>query len=259
MPRSRLLITLTTAALCAAVVVVAAVASSRGAPALLLPDLVQAPPSDVTVRASGDRVLLGFASAVANAGTGPLTIRASRPSRSAPAMRAVQIVGRAGGGRALRRPGVGVVRYTTSRTHEHWHLLGFDRYTLRRAGSPRAIVADRKTGFCLGDRYPMAGRPLPARPALPPYRTACGLRRPDLLSVTEGISVGYGDDYDAYREGQYLDITGVPDGAYELVHRTNGDGRLLEQRMSNNASCLGVVLARPAGSHVPRLSTRPCD
>ena len=252
--------TFLTAALCAAVVVVAAVASSRGAPALLLPDLVQAPPTDVSIRVSGDRVLLGFASAVANAGAGPLTIRASRQSRSAPAMRAVQVIGRAGGGTALRRPGAGVVRYTKSPTHEHWHLLGFDRYTLRRAGSRQVVVADRKTGFCLGDRYPLAGRPLPARPALPSYRTtACGLGRPDLLQVTEGISVGYGDDYDAYLEGQSLDITGVPDGAYELVHRVNADGRLLEQRMSNNASCLGIVLARPRGERVPRLSTRPCD
>ena len=33
-----------------------------------------------------------------------------------------------------------------------WHLLRFERYELRHAGSRKVLVRDRKTGFCLGDR-----------------------------------------------------------------------------------------------------------
>jgi hypothetical protein len=247
--RGRLLIAGTTAALCAAVVVVAA-GAQRPERALLLPDLVQEAPRDLQLTRSDGRLHLGFASAVRNAGSGPLTIRASRPSRRRVAMSAVQLVRREDGA-LLRRPGAGIVQYTRSPDHAHWHLLRFDRYTLRRPGARRSIVTDRKTGFCLGDRYDaIAGRLEPAEPAQPPYRTTCGLRRPSLLQLTEGISVGYGDDYDAYLEGQYLDVTGLPAGEYELVHRVNADGRLLEERYDNNAACLRVRL--------PSLRTRRC-
>ncbi|HEU0234981.1 MAG TPA: hypothetical protein VFR14_00930, partial [Candidatus Limnocylindrales bacterium] len=44
--------------------------------------------------------------------------------------------------------GVGTLRYVRSPDHRHWHLLGFDRYELRRADSGEAVVADRKSGFC---------------------------------------------------------------------------------------------------------------
>ena len=59
--------------------------------------------------------------------------------------------------------GVGRLRYVHSRDHEHWHLLRFERYELRPAGGGTTRVTDRKTGFCLGDRYRTRGRALPAR------------------------------------------------------------------------------------------------
>ena len=58
-------------------------------------------------------------------------------------------------------PGVGKVRYVVSPDHRHWHLLGFDHYALRRPGSRAPVVRDRKTGFCLGDRYAVPGLRLP--------------------------------------------------------------------------------------------------
>ncbi len=53
------------------------------------------------------------------------------------------------------------MEYAVSSTHQHWHLLHFDRYELRRVGNARKVVRDRKTGFCLGDRY--AVRPVRCR------------------------------------------------------------------------------------------------
>ena len=59
-----------------------------------------------------------------------------------------------------------------------------------------------------------------------------------MLGLQEGISVGYGDDYAANLEGQYLRLTGLAPGRYVLVHRVNADRRLRELDHRNNAASL---------------------
>jgi hypothetical protein len=255
---ARLRLAILTAALCAAVVVLAAGASAGGQrQALLMPDLVQRPPSDVQVSKSDadGSIRLGFDSAVINTGSGPLTIQGRRTEQSQ--MSATQLVRRADG-RQLRRPRVGVLRFAVEDTHRHWHLLRFDRYTLRPAGQRRIIVADRKTGFCLGDRFEAAlARQLPGEPAQPPYTRNCGLGTPELRSITEGISVGYGDDYGAYLEGQFLPLDGLPAGDYDLVHHVNAERLLLEERYDNNVACVRLRITWPNGpTEVPDLRKR---
>src|SRR5215210_7568007 len=120
----------------------------------LLPDLDQVAPYGLEV--SRDRARggyrLGFGSAVNNLGAGPLIISGRRPRTAAPTMTADQLIERTGAPLALVE-GVGGLRYVRSPDHEHWHLLGFERYELGRAGGRARLVTDRKTGFCLGDRY----------------------------------------------------------------------------------------------------------
>jgi hypothetical protein len=155
-------------------------------------------------------------------------------------MQVDQLIDRVGAPRAVVRD-VGRMQYVVSTSHQHWHYLGFDRYELRRAdrsspGRTPPLVADHKTGFCLGDRYRTTGHfraPPPARPAI---TGRCGLRQPDLLHVREGISVGYGDDYNGFLEGQQLPLDGLPAGRYVLVHRVNGDRKLKERSYANNAA-----------------------
>jgi hypothetical protein len=159
----------------------------------LLPDLDQEAPAQLQVarvRGGDQQWWLGFSSAVSNVGTGPFTIAGHRPDTATPTMVADQVVA---GPSPEVVSGVGRLRYVRSPTHEHWHLLGFERYTLRRAGSTRAVVTDRKSGFCLGDRYRVTGRALLDVPPQPVITGRCGLRQPGLLQIQEGISVGYGD------------------------------------------------------------------
>jgi hypothetical protein len=124
------------------------------------------------------------------------------------------------------------MRYVVAPTHEHWHYMHFDRYTLRRVGGGAPVRRDVKSGFCLGDRY--AAPDMPA--ADPSYTSNCGPRQPGRKRVTEGISVGFGDDYVANLEGQWLPLDGLRRGRYLLVHRANADGRLRERTLDNNAA-----------------------
>lgn len=226
--------------------------------ARVLPDLDQEPPSGLILTRGAHGWRLGFNSAVRNIGAGPLIIDGHRQSYTERTMDADQMIGRTAGRREVVTS-VGRLRYTRSPDHEHWHLLGFDHYELRRPGGARAIVRDRKSGFCLGDRYLVTDPVLPARPRESVYRSRCGLERPRLMDVREGISVGYGDDYAANLEGQYLPLTGLAGGRYLLVHRVNVDRRIRELDHRNNAASLLIRLAWRGGVPYVRILARCPD
>jgi glucose/arabinose dehydrogenase len=224
----------------AAALVVAGRASQAAGGPERLPDLVQVTPTDLVITHTRATYLLGFRSAVSNLGDGPLIINGHRPGAQAGTMAADQVIEREGAPVEVA-PDTGELRYVVSPDHRHWHLLGFERYELRRAGQTAAAAADHKTGFCLGDRYASAQRP-PSAPSGPVYTSRCGLGEPQLLGIEEGISVGYGDDYKANLEGQYLRLTGLPAGRYVLVHQVNADRRLHELDYTNNAASLLLEL-----------------
>lgn len=240
MRRTRMFLTyLAAGALClggvAAILVFVAGSRNDAAaePPELQPDLVQRTPTDVSVRRRAGRFALGFESAVENHGSGPLIVTGSRSGAESD-MTADQVIERADGSRVYEG-GVGRIRYTRSGGHDHWHYLRFDRYELRRASDHALARPDRKTGFCLGDRYD-PGREFPGKAEEPVLEGDCRKNEPQSREVLQGITVGYGDDYPAYLEGQSIDVTGLPSGLYELVHRANGDRRVRESRYSNNAS-----------------------
>ena len=246
------------AALLAALVATGHAAAGSGAAATarsLLPDLDQAPPSRlsvVTVRRGGHILhRLAFASAVENRGQGELILSGHRPSRRATRMTADQLVERVDeAGRPVadqRVTDVGRLRYVRLPDHSHWHLIGFERYELRSPVTGRLAVRDRKSGFCVGNRYTVVdGAPRTDRSGQ--FDENCGKSRPGLLRVIEGLSPGWADDYKPNLEGQFLDITSVPAGRYVLVHLTNVDGRLRESRRGNDAASVLLSLRRPRGA-----------
>jgi glucose/arabinose dehydrogenase len=253
--------------LSASLLAVASGTSPAAAGSERLPDLDQAAPSELVITrvSTGGRPVyrLGFRSAVANVGEGPLLIDAHRSGLETETMTGDQLIERDGAPPQVVA-GVGEFRYVVSPDHRHWHLLGFDRYELRRAGHREAVVRDRKTGFCLGDRYAVPGRRPPAAPAAPVFTSRCGLADPELIGLQEGISVGYGDDYKANLEGQYLPLTGLRAGRYVLAHRANSDRRLRELDYGNNAASLLLELRWRGGQPQVRvLKTCPdtdrCD
>jgi hypothetical protein len=184
---------------CAATVWAAQAGSPTGGSDALLPDLSPQSPGQLTVRAvqrdGRRRFRLGFRSAADNVGSGPLVVGARRDSRRQSILVTTQVVARADGS-VERRPLPARLRYV----HSAGHRLG----------------RDHKTGFCLGDRYSTpSSRPVRGRGGPAAFdETDCGKGRPDLSILREGISVGYGDDYDAHLGGQEIDITGLLPGRY---------------------------------------------
>ena len=239
----------------AGVATLVAASGDAGSSGERLPDLVQRAPYQLVGQTApsprGPRFRIGFASAVDNRGRGPLVVRGRRPTPSAQTMRASQVV-RRGDSPPVTRARVGILRYTRSTGHAHWHLLGFERYTLRKLGGGVVVRRDRKTGFCLGDRYDAyPSQRLPAEPNAGEWTDECGRNLPGLDSLEEGISVGYGDDYTPLLEGQYVDVTGVPAGRYELVHWVNPGRALKESGYANNASSVIIQLGWPQGHRAP--------
>jgi Lysyl oxidase len=242
------------AALLAAAVATARVApaGSAPAPAPVLPDLDQAPPtriSVVSVRRRGRTLRrLVFASAVENRGAGDLVLVARRPSRRVNLMTADQLVERVdASGRTVsedRVAGVGHLRYVRLRDHAHWHLIGFERYELRSALTGHLAARDRKSGFCVGNRYAATRAARASGVGADDFDENCGRGRPGLLRVVEGLSPGWGDDYKPELEGQFIDVTSVPAGRYLLVHRTNVEGRLRETRRDNDSASVLLSLGR---------------
>lgn len=156
--------------------------------------------------------------------------------------------------------------YEPAAMHLHWHLLGFDRFQLRtQTGS--TVVADRKNGFCLGDRYNapgaagLSGTPQSGTPegdlAETLAESTCKRREPSATDVTEGISVGQGDNYDHTVDYQWLDLTKVASGTYTVVNTVNPDRTIIESDYDNNSSSAAVSVKWPGGGAAPTVITAP--
>jgi WD40-like Beta Propeller Repeat/Lysyl oxidase len=234
----------------------AAVAPSASA---LLPDLDQRAPSGLVVIPRGNGYALGFTSAVDNIGLGAIHIRGTRIS-AARTMRADQIVHRRGGGVDEVVRGIGRLAYEPHPPHFHWHLQPYERYELRRAADFAFVARDRKSGFCLLDRWGHA-RPHPGIVPRPPrFVGDCAAGNPLARSVEEGSSIGYTDRYPAFFHGQDIDITGLASGLYVLVHRVNPDGKIRELRYSNDAASALIRLRRKSGTTAPTVTVlRRCE
>jgi fibronectin type 3 domain-containing protein len=214
---------------------------SGGTPSLLLPDLVQEPPTKVSVTQSSASFRLGMNSAVENFGAGPLLVNGHRASTATANMTADQIINRTDGS-TQTFPAIGTIFFYAP--HNHWHYQGFDKYELHSPSTNALVAPDQKSGFCLGDRYTLnSNGTRNENPSPGPFTTNnCAPGNTAARNVTEGISVGYGDEYEPQLEGQYIDVTGVQPGQYLIVHRTNSDQALQESNYNNDAASVLVSL-----------------
>lgn len=213
-------------------------------------------PSGPCVR-SGRAARIRFTSAVDNVGDGPLLVYGRRADTQTPTMAVRQAFQTPDSGpipasfAEAQHPTDGAMYYEPTQSHEHWHYLDFEHFELR-SPAGQTLVKDRKNGFCLGDRYPAFDSyqlPDAVRPNTPQGDLAeflagnnCKHHQPGALEATEGISVGRGDHYKLDVDYQWLDITDVPSGTYDLVGTANPDRRLQETRYDNNSSSIAISI-----------------
>lgn len=128
--------------------------------------------------------------------------------------------------------------------HGHWHFPGFALHELRtltRDGVPNMngapVASGPKLSSCIRDdqfdRDRPAGDPLNR---VPSYYQAC-------TNLRQGITPGWMDYYPAELDGQQILLTGVKDGTYALVIRTDPDNRLLESDETNNMTFLRIAIS----------------
>jgi hypothetical protein len=155
-------------------------------------------------------------------------------------------------------------RFTYHPGHGHFHYDGYAYYKLRARnanGTPGAYiqrsdgtgVVGEKVGFCLldfvsGGFTTEAGQP---SSTLPHFNGAgqpgngCGL--------LQGVTVGNADGYSNSLEGQWIDVTGVPNGQYFVEISLDGDNAVLESNEANNAKTFAYTLnvGNPTGGITP--------
>lgn len=276
-----------------AVLAIRPASSEGGSPVALLPDLKELPPADISVcqnppdssaqvpsKCPGDtdsdmssRWQLNFSSAVDNVGRGPLIVDGHKSDPNPDVdMTASQAV-RLSNGKivANRYPNVGTIYF--DRYHSHWHLRGFELYELHRMRDYAMVAPDRKSGYCLGDRYNsdyalrLPGEPSSTDPMHRMLDGDCGLmdfaNKERYTSIREGINPGWGDNYDAYVEGQFIaiDPRTVPTGDYVITHRVNavrGNVRrhfLVESDYSNDVASAAIHIQWPSNPvDVPKIT-----
>jgi hypothetical protein len=110
---------------------------------------------------------------------------------------------------------------------EAYHLEGYARYDLLAEPSGEAVLLGAKNGFCMRDSE-VYDQSLVKKDC---QQYAC---------EDQGISIGCADNYVAGLECQWVDITGVRDGDYQIRVQINADSKLEELDYSNNTGFISI-------------------
>lgn len=246
-------------------------APATGGLASLRPDLVTLPigQHDLAVTRAKKATVLRLTNEVANRGNGPLEIFPSaaspncdddgRPSNDRVASQRVFTDANADGlfdrgtdGVASETP-VGCMRFHPA--HDHWHVLDFARYELRRDRTARLAAASRKVGFCLVDNRRAFAGPGSLDMATYPFGSDDPKAGCD-ASATQGLTPGWADVYAFALPGQQLAIDGLPRGRYCLISSADPLDLLDELDEANNERRTRIAL-RPRAGTVRRVGG-PC-
>ena len=130
--------------------------------------------------------------------------------------------------------------------HDHYHIADFVRnalyaYDIVNRTRGAAVGAGHKDGFCpIDDGLIALGAPDTQEPA----QSTCYVSGGD---ITIHLEADYYDTYPSSIDDQYVDITSVPPGVYELVTVVNRDGVIHESDHANDeASVLVRITASGA-------------
>jgi hypothetical protein len=198
-----------------------------------LPNLRTRSPLGLRITHESGATLLRFTNTVANVGQGPLELRPVNDGETTTAYQRIFTHDTDMDWVFMREQEVGAFVFHPQ--HNHWHFEGFAEYQLHEValdGGVGGVLREAldKVSFCVADSL-IVNRKLKHfdKSAVGVYPTACS------QDAIQGISVGWADRYGWRLYGQWIDITGLPDGTYwltsgadplDLIEETNdGDNR----------------------------------
>jgi hypothetical protein len=162
-----------------------------------------------------------------------------------------QIVERNDGTSLLRNAGPCVFHPS----HAHFHYSNFAEFSLHRVRSngqadPAVLRKSSKRGFCLTDVH-NAGFGTANNSGRTYWFPNCNL--PDRMQTaaqastgtvweTMGISPGWSDVYTWDTPDQYIEISDVPDGVYDVVSTANPDGGIAEGGRRDGSASTRICL-----------------
>jgi hypothetical protein len=196
-------------------------------PQALLPDLVTLTPYDLrlVIDSQRERRFVRFSNAILNAGVGDLVMK-GQLDRATNRVEVSQEIHYEDGSTTF----VPMGEFHFHAPHNHYHWDGFAVYevwSIHPDGTlDELLYSSDKVGYCIrdSDRI-LSGDGVPTSPV---YRR-CG---PEF----QGISVGWADVYLHNTPGQFVDITGLPEGVYALKSTADPAGRLVEIDKDNNSA-----------------------
>ena len=236
---------------CAALMIAAASPGPDRLPAgALLPDLRTVIPSQLQIVNPGKdekTEVLRFSNGIANMGDGPWHMRPEFPLNSLDPQKAIQELFDAAGAKVHEKV---VSLFEFHVTHNHWHINGVALFEIR-ASKGRALGGadigeviggnSIKTTFCLIDWIRYEDNSNNGKKSDRVYFDCAG--------ATQGISVGWVDQYHQATDGQELDLTGAPVGRYYLVSTANYDKVFLEKSTENNRAWVAFNLTRDSNGN----------
>jgi len=207
---------------------------------LSLPDLQTLPPYDLRLilNQNAGRMWIRFSNSILNSGPGVLELAGERDRKSGDILVHQNIYFSKD---QFVQNSLGLFEFEES--HNHWHYESFSLYEVRRVGSggePLEVVASSgKVSYCVRDTDPAGvldpNLPVPANAAEQARYTACGW-------TLQGLSPGWVDTYWHNTPGQFVDISGLPNGRYLLVSTVDPENLLLETDEGNNTASLYFTL-----------------
>jgi hypothetical protein len=166
-------------------------------------------------------------------------------------------------GRKVSRP-AGPCEFHLEHVHFHYKdLVAFSLYQVDSSGGIGAKIGNSlKESFCLGDDdYFGFGTAGPNGPRNYVGQPGCNIPATvgsGSVLVDEGVSPGWGDVYTWDTPGQFIDITRVPPGVYDLIEKTNPSNQIL---VAGPAQTCALTQLRLTTTTVSTLSTQasvPC-
>ena len=189
-------------------------------------------PSDLCVSGPGTRRLLRFSVLALNRGTADVFL--GTPSDSDP-------------------------RFVYSACHMHYHFESFAKYELRERGGTTVVANGQKRSFCVEDTQPDPDFPQSQTCNADPDCNGSGLCISGVCKYNcgyQGVQPGWGDLYPSDLPCQWIDVTDVPAGDYDLWVLLNTQQLLPESDYTNDAGMVRVTIGPAADAPVPVVKVR---